>query len=604
MKTHRKYTSEATKGQASRPFFPAIQAKLTVGQPNDRFEQEADRMADSVVNNISGHQKSSTFFPASSVQSVGRGDLAPIQKESEPEEEQLQLKCSACEQEESVQKHEEEESVQPKRDHMGSSETIETVLRSSLGGGQKLPNTTRNAMEQGFGADFGNVSIHTGSNAIQMNRQLGAQAFTHGNNIYFNQGKYNPHTTTGKRLLAHELTHTLQQGASKPTIQRKLSVEDDYPTDYVNSLSKSSNIEDPSKVLSKADRLNLIGPQIDKIGPDFKMQSNGEVKAKSGKKESELTKGSKGIGNCCLHIMTRDTNLNPWKIVVADSLSPHTNKKKHTILTTSNINPVKYGYHDKKGVKHSYASKPEVILGHELCGHASLIDLDAHAKGFRAVSNVHDSTINIENEIAKSVGVNEDELRGHATDGPHKGESFGHADVINFGFNKSDVSKLDQSEQDKLKLLSDLIISMDLFVEIRGHSDNVGSDWAKQYISDKRAKNVYLFLRKLNVSKKAEVTIGENKSVRLDRFLLKGMSDKETLPNIDVTTEQHKLRRVDVFVSSFPAGLSEFPKDTPKRKRKKLQKLDIVKEPEKAKEIRKTGSPCEKLLIEKAFPKK
>jgi phage-related protein len=57
-------------------------------------------------------------------------------------------------------------------------------------------------------------------------------------------------------------------------------------------------------------------------------------------------------------------------------------------------------------------------------------------------------------------------------------------------------------------------------------------------------------------------------------------------------------------VSSFPAGLSEFPKDTPKRKRKKLQKLDIVKEPEKAKEIRKTGSPCEKLLIEKAFPKK
>ena len=66
-------------------------------------------------------------------------------------------------------------------------------------------------MEHSFGVDFNGVNIHTDSEAIQMNRELGAQAFTHGRDVYFNSGKFSPEQSEGKHLLAHELTHVVQQ---------------------------------------------------------------------------------------------------------------------------------------------------------------------------------------------------------------------------------------------------------------------------------------------------------------------------------------------------------------------------------------------------------
>ena len=83
---------------------------------------------------------------------------------------------------------------------------------------------TKKQMEQGFGADFSNVNIHTDAEAIQMSNQLHAQAFTHGSDIYFNKGKYNTSSTGGKELLAHELTHVVQQnaGVKRKRIQRQL----------------------------------------------------------------------------------------------------------------------------------------------------------------------------------------------------------------------------------------------------------------------------------------------------------------------------------------------------------------------------------------------
>ena len=66
-------------------------------------------------------------------------------------------------------------------------------------------------MGNAFGKDFSNVRIHTDQAAVDMNRQLKSQAFTHGKDIYFNQGRFNPESKTGKQLLAHELTHVVQQ---------------------------------------------------------------------------------------------------------------------------------------------------------------------------------------------------------------------------------------------------------------------------------------------------------------------------------------------------------------------------------------------------------
>lgn len=88
---------------------------------------------------------------------------------------------------------------------------LESQLEDSKGSGFTLDEKTRTEMEGNFGADFSNVRVHTGSDAVQMSEQLNAQAFTHGSDIYFNEGKYNPDTSSGKHLLAHELTHTVQQ---------------------------------------------------------------------------------------------------------------------------------------------------------------------------------------------------------------------------------------------------------------------------------------------------------------------------------------------------------------------------------------------------------
>ena len=89
-----------------------------------------------------------------------------------------------------------------------------SMIRNSLGQGSPLPRETADFMESRFGADFSSVKIHTDSQAATISKQINARAFTLGNNIYFGEGQYNSQTHEGKRLLAHELTHTIQQGTS------------------------------------------------------------------------------------------------------------------------------------------------------------------------------------------------------------------------------------------------------------------------------------------------------------------------------------------------------------------------------------------------------
>jgi hypothetical protein len=108
---------------------------------------------------------------------------------------------------------------------------------------------TKAEMESGFGADFSDVNIHTGSDAAQMSKQMGAHAFTKGSDIYFNEGKYQPATTQGKLLLAHELTHTIQQINESTSLNVQKSelegtVETSEGTESIEGLSVSSSAED------------------------------------------------------------------------------------------------------------------------------------------------------------------------------------------------------------------------------------------------------------------------------------------------------------------------------------------------------------------------
>ncbi|MGS2764503.1 eCIS core domain-containing protein [Sinomicrobium sp. M5D2P9] len=248
----KKNANTAFRNENKNGFF-GVQAKLNIGQPGDKYEQEADNVADKVVSKTTGQpgiqkmegkeeEKLQQKPLAESISTVQKQELKeeePVQKqENQEEEKEVQAKCADCEKEKSVQKKAEtennplqkqEEEIQAKSKTMQlgvpDNNELESKLSDKKGMGNKMNTGEKQQMEAGFGADFSDVNIHTDSNAEQMSEQLGAQAFTHGNDIYFNKGKYNPGSTEGKHLLAHELTHTIQQGTNRshPNVQASFS---------------------------------------------------------------------------------------------------------------------------------------------------------------------------------------------------------------------------------------------------------------------------------------------------------------------------------------------------------------------------------------------
>jgi hypothetical protein len=225
-----------------------VQAKLSVSSPDDPQEKEADAMADQVM------RMSEPAAPVEKEEEKPQRKQEEIEVQTKPEmslsnkisrkekkEDELQAKTYG-----SIQRSEDGsyddasfdtepasaagEVVQRKNNSIYRSDIIqrsgrgppagsipfEQSLSSSKGSGMAMPGETRQFMESRFQADFSGVRIHTGSHAESMSREIHAQAFTHGNDIYFNSGKYSPGSESGSTLLAHELTHTIQQGASKP----------------------------------------------------------------------------------------------------------------------------------------------------------------------------------------------------------------------------------------------------------------------------------------------------------------------------------------------------------------------------------------------------
>ena len=164
--------------------------------------------------------------------------------EEEPaqaKEEEVQSK------EEELQAKEDEEvqtKLQPSAPSAPSKPSINDQLSSSKGSGSPLSGGVKQEMESGFGADFSGVKIHTDDRAASMSKEIGAQAFTNKGDVYFNQGKFNPATQQGKTLLAHELTHTIQQGAAgEKKDQSEADKDKAATTDKTASGDKTQTIE-------------------------------------------------------------------------------------------------------------------------------------------------------------------------------------------------------------------------------------------------------------------------------------------------------------------------------------------------------------------------
>lgn len=175
----------------STPSFP-IQAKLTVGAAGDKYEQEADRVARQVVNGIHSPFKAS------------RNESGSVQRKI---------------------------SIQAFGGEGGEvSSDWEGQLSQARGGGQPLSPFVREPMEREFGADFSGVRVHTGAQADNLARSIQAKAFTTGQDVFFGQGTYQPESRGGQELIAHELTHVVQQGGGSNTIQRAVGFE--FETNY------------------------------------------------------------------------------------------------------------------------------------------------------------------------------------------------------------------------------------------------------------------------------------------------------------------------------------------------------------------------------------
>ena len=157
-----------------------IQPKLRIGRPNDRYEQEAERVTETVMR-----------MPASVV-AGGQGA------------------CSGCDEEEK-----EHIQAQEKSSHRPAvTPEIAARVKGLHGKGQPLPSSIRAFFEPRFERDFSQVRVHTDTRAATSAWALKARAYTIGRDIVFGAGHYAPGTTTGKKLLAHELTHTVQQGST------------------------------------------------------------------------------------------------------------------------------------------------------------------------------------------------------------------------------------------------------------------------------------------------------------------------------------------------------------------------------------------------------
>ena len=175
----RKHSGELAQGALSHRSvvspFPSgiqVQAKLETAEVDDPLEKEADSMADLAMRKIetgsAGALPPPSASPRSSVSAFGGSSV-----------------------------------MLPSR--------MESQLNASLGSGYALPGLLRSQMEGAFGQPFSQVRVHTDASSAEMNQGIGARAFTYGNDIFFNQGQYNPSSADGQKLIAHELTHVAQQ---------------------------------------------------------------------------------------------------------------------------------------------------------------------------------------------------------------------------------------------------------------------------------------------------------------------------------------------------------------------------------------------------------
>ncbi|MEH1780230.1 MAG: DUF4157 domain-containing protein [Nostoc sp.] len=243
----------------------SVQAKLTLGTVGDVYEQEADRVARQVVDEIH-----SSAFRASNTTSEGEsiangGEAGRVQR-------QITVRAAG------------------EAGGEISSEWEGELVRAK-GGGQPMSPTVREPMERAFGADFGGVRVHTGAQADMLARSIQAKAFTTGQDVFFRQGAYEPGSRGGQELIAHELTHVVQQGGEaedKNEIIKRKVIGEVVEKSQMGEENRCKNVEKEELISAYNNAWRYIwSSEKAKTIVKYVNKHNAEVKVKVGAEKSE-----------------------------------------------------------------------------------------------------------------------------------------------------------------------------------------------------------------------------------------------------------------------------------------------------------------------------
>ncbi|AOY81877.2 MULTISPECIES: DUF4157 domain-containing protein [Moorena] len=240
-----------------------VQAKLTIGEAGDKYELEADRVASEVVDRINA--------PVSSLSTQHQSIQAQGQQEELKRKPMVQL--------------------QSIEGGMAATPELESSIQQARGSGMPIALSIRKPMEQSFGADFSGVRVHNDAQSDQLNQSIQARAFTTGKDIFFRQGEYNPGSRGGQELIAHELTHVVQQkkeilgSSGRKIIQRAIAIEAESDNEIKverkdeNKKDCFTQIKDTKKALAKKGKVAITSDNGNLEFVTDPMNNSDEIKA-------------------------------------------------------------------------------------------------------------------------------------------------------------------------------------------------------------------------------------------------------------------------------------------------------------------------------------
>ena len=289
----------------------AVRAKMAVSEPGDAAEREADSVADQVSRKFDpsqggGAQGAAKGADKGATTGANKGAAKGITKGSGPakpavdKSEQnaaspaIQRKAATPASSDDAPSAPLDEESQARQDEAAPPPAVtdaQARIKQQLGRGEALGEDLRVRMEQQFGHDLGQVRIHQDGSADQLCRSLGALAFTTGNDIFFASGRYQPASKAGIALLAHELTHVVQQHDSGPAIARK--IDPDMPAKY-----KPKNAAATASALKAMGTLDIPAVKARHLPKYRVMASGGSLKRKRGYERgspAQVDKWNKGV---------------------------------------------------------------------------------------------------------------------------------------------------------------------------------------------------------------------------------------------------------------------------------------------------------------------